>query len=310
MSNIIPFESGLPSYLTTVPKAELNDDLLSHASRGYPIISIKGKVFTVSRDGEKKVLANPKDPDSPANRLAMVIVKANKGTSKVFYASGYVEGSDAKPDCFSNDGVRPDSSVEKPFSSKCDSCPKNAWGSKVSADGKKGKACSDSVRIAVAQPSQINDPYFIRVPAASIRNLGELGKMLAKRGVSYQMVVTEISFDQASATPLLQFKPIGFLDEAAYKQVKEVAESDVVQSILGGGFNEDTTTPAVTETVKEEAAKVVEKAKQEPAVAKEEVMAAVEKAEAAPAPKPNVAPTTVQQVDDLASIDLDNLAFD
>lgn len=308
MSNIIPFESSLPSYLTTVPKAELNDDLLSHASRGYPIISIKGKVFTISRDGEKKVLANPKDPLSPANRISMVIVKANKGTSKVFYANGYVEGSDAKPDCFSNDGERPDPSVERPFSNKCATCPKNEWGSKISNEGKKGKACSDSVRIAVAAPDLINDPYFIRVPAASIRNLGELGKMLAKRGVSYQMVVTEISFNRESATPLLEFKPVGFLDEAAYKQVKEVAEGDVVQAILGSNYNEDTERPAAAspEVVKE-AEKVMEKAKADtPKVTKEEVQAAVTKAEV----KANESPKEPEKVMDYASLDLDNLDFD
>lgn len=305
MTSIVPFESGLPSYLTTVSKEELNSDLLSHASKGFPIISIKGKVFTVSRDGEKRVIPNPKDPDSPANRIEMVIVKANKGTSKVWYANGYVEGSDAKPDCFSNDGTRPDAGVEKPQSKSCATCPKNEWGSKISPEGKRSKACGDSVRIAVATPTQINDPYFIRVPAASIRNLGELGKMLAKRGVSYQMVVTEIGFDKEAATPLLTFKPVGFLDEVTYKQVKEVAESDVVQNILGSNFAE------VVEAPKDIAEEAVAKAKAtpapapkptpEPVVTKDEVVAAVEAA----APK-----TEVQNAQDFASMDLDDLSFD
>lgn len=303
MTSIVPFESGLPSYLTSVPKEELNSDLLSHASKGFPIISIKGKVFTVSRDGEKKVIPNPKDPDSPATRLQMVIVKANKGTSKVWYANGYVEGSDAKPDCYSNDGVRPDASVEKPQCKTCATCPKNQWGSKMSKEGGRGKACGDSVRIAVATPDLINDPYFIRVPAASIRNLGELGKMLAKRGVSYQMVVTEIGFDASAATPLLTFKPVGFLDEATYRKVKEAAESDVVQNILGSNYAESEEAP---EPAAKAAAAVVEKAKApapkpEPVVTVDEVEAAVSAADSTP---------SVSKTENFADMDLDDLTFD
>lgn len=304
MTSIVPFEQGLPSYLTTVSKEELNSDLLSHASKGFPIISIKGKIFTVSRDGSKQVIPNPKDPNSPANRIEMVIVKANKGTSKVWYANGYVDGSDAKPDCFSNDGVRPDAGVDRPQSKTCGTCPKNEWGSKISNEGKRSKACGDSVRIAVATPGMVDDPYFIRVPAASIRNLGDLGKTLAKRGVSYQMVVTEIGFDPTAATPLLTFKPVGFLDEVTYNKVKEVAEGDVVQNILGSNFAE------VVETPKELAEQVVEKAKAapppkpapDPVVTKEEVVAAVEAA----APTKAAAPMT----QNLADVDLDDLTFD
>jgi hypothetical protein len=102
MANIVPFESGtLPAYLKSVDVSELNQDLTSHASSGFPIMSIKGKVFTLSRGDEKTVLPNPKDPDSPATSIDVVVVKVNKGTSKVFYLNGYKEGEQAKPDCFS-----------------------------------------------------------------------------------------------------------------------------------------------------------------------------------------------------------------
>ncbi len=42
MANIVPFESGtLPAYLKSVDVSELNQDLTSHASSGFPIMSIK-----------------------------------------------------------------------------------------------------------------------------------------------------------------------------------------------------------------------------------------------------------------------------
>ncbi len=239
MSTLIPFESGnLPSYLKNVDLSQFNGDLTAHASSGFPSLSIKGKVFAIVRDGERTILPNPKDPDSPATSIDAVLVKANKGTSKVFYANGYDEsGENKKPDCFSNDGTRPDSSVESPQAKSCALCPNNQWGSKVSDKGSsKGKACQDSVRMAIAAADMINDPMLLRVPPASIRALGEYGKMLDKRGVSYNMVVTKIGFDMESPTPKLTFKPVGLLSEDSYNEVQMVIASDTVQNILGSGF--------------------------------------------------------------------------
>lgn len=239
MSTLIPFESGnLPSYLKNVDLSQFNGDLTAHASSGFPSLSIKGKVFAIVRDGERTILPNPKDPDSPATSIDAVLVKANKGTSKVFYANGYDEsGENKKPDCFSNDGTRPDASVENPQAKSCALCPNNQWGSKVSDKGSsKGKACQDSVRMAIAAADMINDPMLLRVPPASIRALGEYGKMLDKRGVSYNMVVTKIGFDMESPTPKLTFKPVGLLSEDSYNEVQMVIASDTVQNILGSGF--------------------------------------------------------------------------
>ncbi len=238
MANIIPFESGnLPAYLKNT-SLESNSDLTAHASGGFPVISIKGKVFAVVRDGDRKVLPNPKDPESPATSIDVVMLKANKGTSKVFYAKGYSEGSEGtKPDCFSNDGAKPDASIEAPQSKSCAVCKWNQWGSKVGDNGStKGKACQDSVRMAIATPNLVNDPYLLRVPPASIRALGEYGQTLAKRNMPYNAVVTKIGFDMESPTPKLTFKAIGMLDEATFNQVQDVVAGDTVAQILGSGF--------------------------------------------------------------------------
>jgi hypothetical protein len=240
MTNIVAFESGkLPAYLTKIDVSELNQDLTSHASSGFPIMSIKGKVFTLSRGDEKTVLPNPKDPDSPATAIDVVIVKVNKGTSKVFYLNGYKEGEQSKPDCFSNNGDKPDAGSKQPQAKSCQACPHNQWGSKIGENGGKGKACQDSVRIAIAPPDQVNDPMLLRVPPASIKALGELGTACAKRGVPYNAAVTKISFDLASATPKLLFKPVGLLDDATFNTVLEVANSDIVRNITGNGFSSE-----------------------------------------------------------------------
>jgi hypothetical protein len=236
MSNIIPFDdnsSRLPAHLK-IEEGDYNNDLTSHAGAGFPVISIKGKVFTEVRAGERSIIPNPKDPESPATYIEVVLVKANKNNSKVWYATGYTEGAEAKkPDCYSTDGVAPAADAEKPQAKSCQACKFNQWGSKITEGGKKAKMCTDTVRLAIAKPDMLNDPYLLRVPPASIRPLAEYGQLLAKRGVKYNGVLTRMSFDQGEATPKLVFKPVGFLDAPTYAKVKEMVDSDVVKNILG-----------------------------------------------------------------------------
>lgn len=302
MSNIIPFDSGnLPAYLKAGNRVAINDDLTAHAGTGFPVISIKGKVFAVVRDGERNVLPNPKDPDSPATSIEVVLVKANKGTSKVFYAKGYQEGSEnVKPDCFSNEGTKPDASVANPQAKTCALCPHSQWGSKIGDGGGKGKACQDSVRMAIATPEMINDPYLLRVPPASIKSLGEYGKMLAKRGVGYNMVVTRVGFDMEAPTPKLTFRPTGLLDDATFAKVQEAISSDTVRSILGGA--------AAAEVMEDEEAELptytppaAEPVAEKPVVAKP----------AAPKPKAAAKPAPVVESEvDIPDLNLDDLNFD
>jgi hypothetical protein len=315
MSNhVIPFEEAsgrLPAYLKKVNVADLNADLTSHAGGGFPVISIKGKVFTEVRDGERKIIPNPKDPDSPATYLEVVLIKVNKNVSKVWYATGYTEGGEAKkPDCYSSDGVAPAADSEKPQSKTCATCKFNQWGSKITEAGKKVKACTDTVRMAIAKPDLLNDPYLLRVPPATIRSLGEYGQMLAKRGVGYNMVVTRIAFDQAEATPKLTFKPTGLLSDEGYAKVVEMQASDTVKNILGANVgyvdeitpNERAAGPVPEAVPAQAAAKaaetVITKAK---TVSVDEVQATVAKAVQKPA----------AVVDDaFGGLDLGDLKFD
>lgn len=232
-TQIVPFETkNLPAYLKGA--AAITNELAANVGGGgFPVLSIKGKVWALTRSGERETLMNPADPDEVATSINVVILKANPNLSKVWYAKGYVEGSDGKPDCFSNDGVAPDPSVEKPQSKKCSVCPKNQWGSKVGDSGSKGKACSDSRRLAVARLDALDDPILLRAPAATLKPLSEYGSNLVKKGVPYNAVVTKIGFDPEAPSPRLTFKPVGFLTEEQFASVQAQLETDVVASILG-----------------------------------------------------------------------------
>ena len=231
MSQIIPFESAsLPANIASMFQMER---LGSLPTSSFPIISIKGKVFTKVQGDSRELITKPDGDGEPASSIEVVIVGRNPHRSKVYYASGYVEGSDAKPSCYSNNGLTPEADAEQPQAKKCATCQHNQWGSRVTDSGAKGKACADSQRIAVAPIGMINDPMLVRIPAASLKALDAFGDTLVKRNVPYQLVATKIGFDYTVAHPQLTFKAIGLVDEATAMEVAAISKSDVVQQIIG-----------------------------------------------------------------------------
>lgn len=290
--------SKLPAHLAGKVKT---DNVFANAvsAGGFPVISIKGKVFHIQR-GDEKTLVTKGDEGEPAASLEAIIVAVNPNKSKVFYDSGYEEGSVAKPTCYSNDGLSPAADAENPQAKKCAVCPHNQWGSRITDNGGKGKACGDSMRLAISPPDQINDPMLIRVPAASLKTLGQYGAQLAKRGVEPHHVLTKVGFDYNVAHPALTFKAMRFVEADELAQVEAVLleESETIGQITGTG---NSVTPEVEHKAAEAAPKPAPAPEPAPKPAPEPV------AEVAPEPAKATA-----KVDDYDSIDqaLDNLDFD
>jgi len=232
--NLIPFESAkVPASIAKAFNVSF-DDFSSGQRAGFPVISIKGKVFHIKRGDEKTMVTKPGADDEPAASIEVVILKTHPGVAKTYYVKGFVEGAAEKPDCYSNDGVTPAADAVSPQAKKCAACPHSQWGSKITEDGKKAKACQDVKRLAVCAAGQLNDPMLLRVPAASLKTWDAYIDLLKKRGVPPPAVVTKIGFDYTVAHPALTFKPIGFLPDDAAVEVNETIISDVVQSIIGG----------------------------------------------------------------------------
>lgn len=237
MSAIIPFDQGkLPSAVQTLFGDAVNDLVGTGGGSGFPVISIKGKVFHITRGDAKTLITKPGE-DDPASSIEIVVVRANPNRSKVYYDSGYSEGSNEKPTCYSNDGDAPAPDAKEPQSKKCATCVHNQWGSKVSEAGTKLKSCSDSRRLAIATLDAPSDLMLLRVPAASMKPLEEYGKMLAARGLPPQAVVTKVGFDYSVAHPALTFKPVGLIGDAALlKAIKTASDSDLAAEITGVKF--------------------------------------------------------------------------
>ena len=333
MSNLIPFDSAkLPASIAKAFNVSF-DDFSSGQKGGFPVISIKGKVFHIKRGDEKTLVTKPDGDGEPAASLEVIVLKTHPGVAKTYYIKGFSEGSAEKPDCYSNDGIAPAADAQSPQAKKCAACPHNQWGSKITEDGKKGKSCADVKRLAVAPAGQINDPMLLRVPAASLKTWDQYVDLLKKRGVPPPAVVTKVGFDYTVAHPALTFKPVGFIDEAMAVEVKEVLDTDVVQNIIGGvptaaevdngddapkaaakpaPVEEEAPAPAPKKSAK--LAAVVEEAEAEeeaPAPAPKKAAKVVE--EEAPAPAPKKAAKVVEVDDDItAGLDdmLADLGFD
>lgn len=209
------------------------DDLDAGVSSGFPVMSIRGAKWRIVEGGEERPIYIPGTTDlAPAVRV--VLLKANSAVSKTFYADSFVEGSDAPPDCTSANGIVPDASSPKPQCTTCAACPKNEWGSKISPNGSKIKACADVRRVAILPSEDLDySPVLLRVPAASLGDLADYGRQLKKRGIPYTAVVTKLSFDPEASYPKILFQFERVLSAEELMKVAEKIKEPVIEDVLG-----------------------------------------------------------------------------
>ena len=193
----------------------------------FPRISLKGSRFRIVEGKTETVLEQTK--------LNVVVVGANPRLSKTYYAKQWDPNDEATgPDCFSLDGIGPDASVSKPENHTCAGCPKNAWGSKISATGQEVKACSDQKRLAIVAAEDPEGPvYLLQVTPAALKGLNQYQKELSVRGIPPEVVKTTLSFDTSASFPKLQFSFGGFLEANEQAVVDGLFGSDHVQEITG-----------------------------------------------------------------------------
>ena len=228
MTAIVPFSSkNMPAF---VQQAEGNLADVS-VGIGFPVVSVKGKVFTL-KDGEDSKLITKPGSDEPAASLEVVILDVGpsadlKYNSRIFYMKNYEEGSNAKPDCYSNDGVEPAADAQNKQAAKCALCDHNVKGSGSTGVG---KACRSSKRLAIATPDRLDYPMLLRVPGDSLMAFADYAKWMKQAGIKDTAhVVTKIGFDYKVAHPALTFKGLGWAQE----DPTEAKANDTVAYITG-----------------------------------------------------------------------------
>lgn len=246
MSNndVTLFDGGqVPDYMRSSFEAPRDtvDELSSGVTTGFPVLSFRGKVWRMKKGGEEQALLDENGDPRPS--IELILVKGSPRLSKIYYATGYEEGSTEPPTCFSMDGTRPDPSVQEKQSDLCATCPHNVWGSKITPQGTKTKRCADARRLAVAgtgdltnnlgKPDQVT-PMLLRIPGASLAPLKEYAeRTLGARGYNYFAVVTRLGFDTSTSYPKLTFRPVRVLTEQEFKTVTALrADNDNVARVL------------------------------------------------------------------------------
>lgn len=231
------------------------NDLGAGIQASFAIVGYKGKVWSLRYRGDNKPIMRP-DGDGPAASIELVIIKAPIHLSKIYYETGYVEGSNAPPDCFSNDAVKPDPTAKKIQNPVCATCKWNAWGSRIVQQAGRtsaGKACSDSKRLAVVplqnlRNEDLGGPMLLRVPPASLQDLALYGSALAKYSYPYYAVATRVSFDVKEAYPKFLFQAIRALTDDEAQIIIELQRSDAIERVLAetgeGAEAQDVVPPA------------------------------------------------------------------
>jgi hypothetical protein len=228
MTNIALFNpSNAPSFarnheLSETAKALTGGGVGNSSQR----ISIKGGVF--------RLLAGGKEIASIDERfLDVIIVKAAPKVSRIFYAKSYDGDNITGPDCWSNDGERPDASAENKQGTTCMSCPQNIAGS---GQGN-SRACRYQQRLAVVLENNIEGAVLqLTLPATSVfgkedgdkRPLQAFARNLAMQNppISPEMIVTRMKFDTKAEAPKLHFAPSRWLTDEEYAIVKTQGDSD------------------------------------------------------------------------------------
>lgn len=254
MNEITPLRPGaMPAHLQS---RRLNLNAAAHANLvagGFPVLSYKGKTWSVKHHGEWELLKGSQGtdhqgrplPEQPLQYIDVIIVGMATPLSKTYYEKSYGQGDDSAPDCFSVDSIAPDASAPRKQHTSCKVCPKNQWGSRMTDNGKKAKACTDYRRIAVvpsADPENevFGGPMLLRVPPMSIQTLHTYAtRVETLGGADVSQVVTRIGFNPAHAYPSLTFEALGYYnDPAAYETVLAHAESDQVRRMLNEALDQ------------------------------------------------------------------------
>jgi hypothetical protein len=276
MSNDIAILNQAPDYLREVGIDKMTKALAGNTA--VKRVSIRGGVFRMMVNGEEIA----KNENRAMN---VVIVNGNPKVSRQFYAGKYVAGETTSPDCWSNNGDKPDDSIEYPQNSTCEGCPQNIKGSGQGDS----RACRYQQRLAVLLADDIEgDVFQLLLPAQSIFGRGDVDKMpfqqyakyVGSMGRSLGTLITEMRMDSDSATPKLTFKPIGYLSREQWEIAKEKADSPAAKAAI-------VQTAAQTDGAKKIAAPAPIQAKAEPepeAVIAEPTKRASKKT-AEPAPK-------------------------
>lgn len=205
---------------------------------GAVIPRIKVRVTGIQIVEGETVLAS-----APAGNSIQVVVVGSSPVSRSYYASNYQADQAAMPDCRSYDGVTPDSNVQKPMSSKCDTCPMNAKGSSPHQAG--GRACRFRQNLAVISTQYPDKLIRLPISATSIFPKDDydgynalrpyVAKLRANKLQPFH-VVTDVRQNPTSEQTHTVFKATGYVSKEILDAVQAHREDTATLDMIYGKF--------------------------------------------------------------------------
>lgn len=238
MSNAVSIFRDEKAVTVAAPQGvdEITRRLLGSGGVSIKRISIKGGKWRMMMSGEQIATSN-------SDTLDVVVVNAAPHVSRYWYKEGYTGKNSGAPDCWSNDGTRPDPKARQPQANACEGCPKNIAGSGTNGTG---RACRYARRLAVVLANDVeqSDVYQIQLPPTSMfgkaKDENHMGldayvRHLAGYNYSITGVVTEMRFDPNAEAPRIYFRGVKRLSDEEREIVAEKGQSQ--EALAAIAFN-------------------------------------------------------------------------
>ncbi len=239
MTDMVPFKSKAPSkaFASLNPQAESLSDGIGG---GFGVIHFTGKNWSLKLRGETHNFVR-QDDGTPLSYIDVIILRQLPVKSRTYYPKGAWERGEAgAPVCSSLDGLTPDTNVKERQADACALCPR--YEVKTNVEGRKSRECRDNKRLALLivpnlakqlLGAPLMEPVLLRVPAASLVALANMGDDMARQGWHYSSFITRIGFVANSEYPQMTFKPIQELTDKEAPVVMSMREDPQALRITG-----------------------------------------------------------------------------
>ena len=126
--------------------------------------------------------------------------------------------------CASADGITPSEKISAPQAKQCAVCPQSSWGSRITPNGKRARACTEYATLKLLV---LDEPNYalLRVPSTSLKSFRAYEKSLSSRGYGLKGVVTFITSQPKENFNLLVFKVVRFLENNELMAIKSLSAS-------------------------------------------------------------------------------------
>ena len=231
----------------------LNDFLADESNirprAGVPTLSYRGRKWSTIINGEKTtfVRRNAEGDEEPVGVLRVIVLDFAQKRGRTYYEGKFDPETAKRPDCWSSDGERPDSSIEAPQCDTCANCPMSVKGSKINELGKETTACSQHRMVAVVPAGNLEHPPM-RLRLAVTSDFDSMSPDLEKTGwfafrnytdylrsrqiTHTSKVVTKIKFDPNKDFAKVIFTAERFIDPAQVARVAELVRSPEVKALI------------------------------------------------------------------------------